>query len=64
VLVGACDVALTVYSMAAAEKMKMSPEAVKKEWIAGLIPGVQIVPSGVLGVARAQELGCAYCFAG
>ena len=64
VLVGACDVALTVYSMAAAEKMKMAPDAVKKEWIAGLIPGVQIVPSGVLGVARAQELGCAYCFAG
>jgi len=23
-----------------------------------------VVPSGVLGVARAQELGCAYCFAG
>jgi intracellular sulfur oxidation DsrE/DsrF family protein len=64
VLVGACDVALTVYSMGAAQKMNMNPAAVKAEWIAGLLPGVQVVPSGVLGVAHSQELGCAYCFAG
>jgi intracellular sulfur oxidation DsrE/DsrF family protein len=64
VLVGACDVALTVYSSGAAQKMGMAPDVVKKEWVAGLFPGVQVVPSGVLGVARAQELGCAYCFAG
>ena len=64
VLVGACDVALTIYSSGAATKMGLAPDAVKKEWIAGLLPGVQVVPSGVLGVARAQELGCAYCFAG
>jgi intracellular sulfur oxidation DsrE/DsrF family protein len=53
-----------VYSSGAAQKMGMAPDAVKKEWVAGLFPGVQVVPSGVLGVARAQELGCAYCFAG
>jgi len=64
VLVGACDVALTVYSSGAAQKLGLDPAAVKKEWVAGLLPGVQVVPSGVLGVARAQELGCAYCFAG
>lgn len=64
VLVGACDVALTVYSSGAAQKMGMDPAAVKAEWVAGLLPGVQVVPSGVLGVAHAQELGCAYCFAG
>lgn len=64
VLVGACDVALTVYSTGAAKKMSMDPAAVKKEWIAGLLPGVQVVPSGVLGVAHSQELGCNYCFAG
>ena len=64
VLVGACDVALTIYSAGAAKKMGLDPDAVKKEWIAGLLPGVHVVPSGVLGVARAQELGCAYCFAG
>ena len=64
VLVGACDVALTIYSAGAAKKMGLDPETVKKEWVAGLLPGVQVVPSGVLGVARSQELGCAYCFAG
>ena len=64
VLVGACDVALTVYSSGAAKKMGLDAAAVKSEWVAGLLPGVQVIPSGVLGVARAQELGCAYCFAG
>lgn len=64
VLVGVCDIALTVYSAGAAKKMGMEGEAVKKEWVAGLMPGIKVIPSGVLGVARAQELGCAYCFAG
>jgi intracellular sulfur oxidation DsrE/DsrF family protein len=64
VLVGACDVAMTVYSSGVAKKMGLDPAEVKKEWVAGLIPGVQLVPSGVMAVARAQELGCAYCFAG
>ena len=64
VLVGACDIALTVYSAGAAQKMGMAPEAVKQEWIAGLLPGVQVVPSGVLGVAHSQELGAKYIFAG
>jgi intracellular sulfur oxidation DsrE/DsrF family protein len=64
VLVGACDVAMTIYSSGAAKKMGLDPVAVKNEWIAGVLPGVQVVPSGVLGVAHAQELGCAYCFAG
>jgi intracellular sulfur oxidation DsrE/DsrF family protein len=37
---------------------------VKKEWIAGLFPGIQVVPSGVMAVARAQEFGANYIFAG
>ncbi len=64
VLFGVCNVALTIYSGAVAQKMNMDPAAVKAEWVAGLIPGVQVVPSGVLAVARAQEKGCGYCFAG
>ncbi|HEY3935587.1 MAG TPA: hypothetical protein VGL65_13330 [Gemmatimonadales bacterium] len=64
VLVGACDVALTVYSGAAAAKMKLNPAAVKKEWVAGLYPGVQVVPSGVMAVARAQQFSTQYIFAG
>jgi intracellular sulfur oxidation DsrE/DsrF family protein len=64
VLFGVCNVALTIYSGAVAQKMGMDAAAVKAEWVAGLLPGVQVVPSGVLAVSRAQEKGCGYCFAG
>src|SRR4051794_25380874 len=60
----ACEMALTVYSAVAAENMKKDAAEVKKEWVAGLLPGVQKVPSGVWAVGRAQEHGCGYCFAG
>ena len=56
-----CDAAMTVYSAAVAEKMGMTAADVKKEWLAGLLPGVQPVPSGVWAVGRAQEHGCSYC---
>jgi hypothetical protein len=62
--VGCCNVALTVYSAMWAQKNSQDPATVKADWVAGLIPGVQVVPSGVLAVARSQEKGCAYCFAG
>lgn len=62
--IGVCNVALTVFSGMVAQKMGMDAAAVKAEWVAGLIPGTQVVPSGVLAVARAQEKGCVYCFAG
>ncbi|MEP6756706.1 MAG: hypothetical protein ABJA67_14465 [Chthonomonadales bacterium] len=64
VLIGVCDLALTVYSGVVGKAMNMDPVEVKKEWVAGLIPGVQRLPSGVLGVNRAQEHKCTYCFAG
>lgn len=66
VMFAACDAALTVYSAVAAGAMgnNADPAAVKKEWVAGVLPGIQVVPSGVWAVGRAQEHGCAYCFAG
>ncbi len=63
-LVGVCDMALTVYSSMAAGQMKMDPAECKAEWVSGVLPGIQIVPSGVLAVNRAQERGCTYCWAG
>src|SRR5207244_4350224 len=47
-----------------AKDMGMQADAIKKEWVANLLPGVVVVPSGVIAVNRAQEKGCAYCFAG
>lgn len=64
VLVGACDVAMTVYSSGVANARGLDPAAVRAEWVAALHPGVQLVPSGVYAVGRAQEMGCGYCFAG
>ena len=59
-----CEAALTVYSAALADKLKVDAGELKKEWVAGLLPGIQPVPSGVWAIGRAQENGCAYCFAG
>ena len=64
VMFGVCNVALTVYSAMVAQTMGLDAAAVKADWVAALLPGMQVVPSGVLAVARTQEKGCAYCFAG
>ncbi|MFI5253289.1 MAG: hypothetical protein ACHQQQ_12760 [Bacteroidota bacterium] len=64
VLIGVCDMALTVYSGKIGKDMNMDAAVVKKDWISGLLPGIQLLPSGVLAVNRAQEHGCSYCFAG
>lgn len=65
VLIGLCDMALTFYSKHMfAPKMNMEADVIRKDWVAGILPGVQIVPSGVLAVNRAQEHGCTYCYAG
>lgn len=59
-----CDAAMTVFSAALADGMKMAAADVKKDWVAGLLPGIQVVPSGVWAVGRAQEHKCAYCYTG
>jgi hypothetical protein len=62
VLFCACDMAMTVYSAALANGA--DPATVKKEWVSGLLPGIQPMPSGIWAIGRAQEHGCTYCFAG
>lgn len=59
-----CNAAMTVYSAAVAQKMSLNHEDVMKEWNSELIPGIQVVPSGVWAAGRAQEHGCKYIFAG
>ena len=56
-----CNTAITVFSAVVAAQMNMPADVVYKEWIAGILPGIQVVPSGVWAVGRAQEHGCAYC---
>ncbi len=64
VLIGVCDMALTVYSQIIGGQMKINADEVKKDWVSGVLPGIEIVPSGVLAINRAQEHGCTYCWAG
>src|SRR2546421_11297509 len=64
VLIGVCNIALTLNSMRVAKDMGMQAEAIKKEGVANLLPGVLVVPAGVIAVNRSPEKGCAHCFAG
>jgi len=59
-----CDMAMTVYSAVTAQGLNQDPAEVKKDWVSGLLPGVQPMPSGIWAIGRAQEHGCSYCFAG
>lgn len=64
VIFTACNVALTVISGMAAGAAGLPTEGAKADWVANLIPGVVVVPAGVLAVNRAQENHCTYCYAG
>ena len=64
VLMGVCNMAIKFYSGQAAPKMNMTAEQIQQDWKAAIIPTIQLVPSGVWAVNRAQKAGCSYCFAG
>lgn len=59
-----CDMAIKVLSGFVAQGMDGDAEAVRQDWLAGILPGIQVVPSGVWAIGRAQENGCGYCYAG
>lgn len=58
---GACNVALHELSAKFAGAAGVTAEIALKDWTAGIIPGITIIPSGTWGVNRAQEVGCSYC---
>ena len=59
-----CNMALKVYSGAVAKAAGLDPEEVYQDWKAGVHKDIEIVPSGVWAIGRAQEHGFAYCYAG
>ncbi len=61
VLFGVCSVAILVNSHVIAQTMNLDPDTVHKDMLAGVLPGIQLLPSGVWGVGRAQEHNCNYC---
>jgi hypothetical protein len=61
---GACNVALHMLSGKLAANAGVTADEAAKEWTAGIIPGITVIPSGTWGVNRAQEAGCTYCTGG
>lgn len=61
---GACNVALHFLSGKLAGNAGVTADEAAKEWTAGIIPGMTVIPSGTWGVNRAQEAGCTYCAGG
>jgi len=59
-----CNVALTVLSGNFAKNAGVSKDAAKAEWTQKLLPGMTLVPVGVMAVNLAQEHGCTYCYGG
>lgn len=59
-----CNVALTTLSARLARNASVSQTAAQEEWTASLLPGMILVPVGVMAVNLAQERGCTYCYGG
>jgi intracellular sulfur oxidation DsrE/DsrF family protein len=63
-LMGVCNMAIKFYAGQVGPKMNMTADQVRADWTAAVLPGIQVVPSGVWAVNRTQQHGCTYCFAG
>lgn len=59
-----CDLALKVYSGMVAQKLGMDGEVAYADWKMAVLPEIEVVPSGVWALTRAQKEDCAYIFAG
>jgi hypothetical protein len=56
----ACNLALEFFAGKFARKAGIQPAEARQRTVAALIPGVVLMPSGVLSCIRAQQEGCAY----
>ena len=63
-LICVCSKAIEHRAEKIADNLKLDKETVKKEFFANVLPGIQLMPSGIWAVNRAQELGCKFSFGG
>lgn len=63
-LVCVCNHAVEGMSEGVAKQLKLKKEDVLKDFMDNLLPGIQLMPSGIWAVNHAQELGCTFCFGG
>jgi intracellular sulfur oxidation DsrE/DsrF family protein len=61
VLFCVCDTAIDSFAEWMSEEMKLDKNEVKKDFYANILPEIQLVPSGLWALGRAQEHGCGYC---
>lgn len=59
-IVLACNLALQNFAGRWAQKAGIPAEEASKAFVAGLVPGVVLMPSGVFACVKAQEEGCHY----
>jgi hypothetical protein len=59
-----CNLAIKVYSSILAAQNGLDATTVYQDWVDAILPDIQLVPSGVWALGRAQEKGCGYIFAG
>ncbi len=59
-IVLACIMAFGGFADRIAERTKQPKDVVHQELTASLVPGTTLVPSGIFGVIRAEQGGCAY----
>lgn len=59
-----CNMAIHVLGNVIGAQSGTDPNEVIKDVLSGILPGIEIVPSGVWAVGRAQEHKCSYCFVG
>ncbi len=64
VLFGVCAKGLDSVHEHIAMVYKLSKSDITKEISANMLPDIEIIPSGLWGVDRAQEQGCNYCYTG
>ncbi len=64
VIFGVCNLATTIFSGMRAEAVGVPKDEAYKEWVSALIPGMNLVPSGIWAVNDAQEHECGYVYAG
>lgn len=55
-----CDFAMGHMANRLAQRMNLAKDDVHRELAANLVPGAFLVPSGMFGLMKAQNLGCAY----
>ena len=59
-IVLACNLALQFFAGGWASRAGITQEEAMRRATASLVPGVKLMPSGVMACVRAQEEGCVY----